>query len=135
MRPVSEWTKEALCRDQPDTLFFTGVGQNPTAARRLCAMCPVQEDCLYYALIYDELGVWGGFSEDERKGLKHLKSKLIKEAKDLGLFEIRVPLDEPLHLSLEDQILARHKELGMSGPSSVYPPVGSLDFGPIPEPW
>jgi WhiB family redox-sensing transcriptional regulator len=37
-------------------------------ARRICATCPVREQCLEYALQFRiDHGVWGGCSERERR--------------------------------------------------------------------
>lgn len=39
--------------------------------KRICAGCPVAAQCLEYALSHDErFGVWGGFSERERRQMK-----------------------------------------------------------------
>lgn len=133
MRPISDWSKESLCRGHADSEFFTSVGVNPTGARKLCPTCPVQVECLNYAIIYDECGVWGGTTESERKALKFLKPKLIAEAKALNLYETRVSIDEPLHMSLVDIILARHQSLKLGRSGWRTTPVGgfSIDFGPI----
>lgn len=37
--------------------------------RETCAHCPVQPDCLQWALDHDEAGVWGGLTEEQRKAL------------------------------------------------------------------
>lgn len=40
-------------------------------ARKLCAVCPVKDLCLSYALTQDEPhGMWGGLSPDERKRIR-----------------------------------------------------------------
>jgi WhiB family redox-sensing transcriptional regulator len=37
-------------------------------AKAICARCPVQPQCLAYALRVDEtLGIWGGYTEVERR--------------------------------------------------------------------
>lgn len=41
-----------------------------SAARALCARCPVREACLDYALYVQEpYGIWGGLTEIERRRL------------------------------------------------------------------
>ncbi len=43
-------------------------GVNIHQARAVCARCPVQEECLEYALKHNiEFGVWGGMSRKERE--------------------------------------------------------------------
>jgi WhiB family redox-sensing transcriptional regulator len=40
-------------------------------AKAICAGCPVREECLEYAMRWDQLcGVWGGLSERERRQLR-----------------------------------------------------------------
>lgn len=64
-----DWTSRAACRTQaPDDLFVRGAAQNQ--AKKLCAGCPVQTECLAEALDNRiEWGVWGGMTERERRAL------------------------------------------------------------------
>ncbi|MFC9355225.1 WhiB family transcriptional regulator [Rhodococcus sp. NPDC057014] len=40
------------------------------AAKQLCRGCPVRARCLNYALdAYEPHGIWGGYTEDERRKL------------------------------------------------------------------
>jgi len=34
-----------------------------------CQFCPVKQDCLDYAIVYDEFGIWGGLTRKDRNGL------------------------------------------------------------------
>jgi WhiB family redox-sensing transcriptional regulator len=36
-------------------------------ASRVCAVCPIVEDCLEYAIKNENFGIWGGASSLERK--------------------------------------------------------------------
>lgn len=36
-------------------------------AKRVCAGCPVRLECLEWAIQWNEIGVWGGTTEDERR--------------------------------------------------------------------
>ena len=38
-------------------------------AKRVCARCPVTEQCLAYALDGDEVGIWGGTTNAERNAM------------------------------------------------------------------
>jgi WhiB family transcriptional regulator, redox-sensing transcriptional regulator len=39
-------------------------------AKRICAGCPVQRECLEYALrVREPFGIWGGLNETERRAL------------------------------------------------------------------
>lgn len=63
------WARQAHCRDvDPDRLFVRGAEQR--AATAICRRCPVQLDCLADALDNEvPFGVWGGFTERERRAL------------------------------------------------------------------
>lgn len=62
------WMQEGLCRFYPPAAFFPSDGNGVTAARAICAECPVKAPCLEYALENRiEHGVWGGCSERERR--------------------------------------------------------------------
>jgi len=63
------WQGEALCR-QVDIgdMFFPDKGGSTKEAKRICAQCPVVDECLEYALAKQErFGIWGGYSERERR--------------------------------------------------------------------
>jgi WhiB family redox-sensing transcriptional regulator len=62
------WMADGLCREHHPSAFFPSDGVGVDRARRICAECPVQHECLEYALLYRiEHGVWGGASERERR--------------------------------------------------------------------
>lgn len=67
-----EWQQDGLCRQVGGDLFFPEPGDGTTsAAKRVCAACPVVSECLEYALAARERwGVWGGLSERERRLLQ-----------------------------------------------------------------
>ena len=63
-----EWMLHAHCRSLAPGEFFPSDGVGVDKARRICAQCSVQPDCLEYALTYRiDHGVWGGASERERR--------------------------------------------------------------------
>lgn len=66
-----EWMLEAKCLDADPEAFFPEKGGSTREAKRICAACPVREECLDYALANDErFGIWGGLSERERRRTK-----------------------------------------------------------------
>lgn len=68
------WQDWGMCSQTSPDAFFPDKGQPTAAAKRVCASCPVQAECLEYALANDErYGVWGGTSERERRALKQLR--------------------------------------------------------------
>lgn len=62
------WRTRAACRTVPDPeIFFPSPGGDTRPAKRVCRHCPVQAECLAYALRRGETsGVWGGRSPRER---------------------------------------------------------------------
>jgi len=70
--PDLNWASKAMCRGSTH-LFFAADRERPgrrgrreTAARALCATCPVLIPCRTWARANREYGFWGGESEDER---------------------------------------------------------------------
>lgn len=62
------WTIDAACANADPSLFFLDLGRPATAAKAICAGCPVRVDCLDFALASKErFGVWGGMTEKERR--------------------------------------------------------------------
>lgn len=66
-----EWMEAAACRGMDTNMFFPERGEPVDNARAVCARCPVNAECLEYALANrDKFGVWGGKSERERRKLR-----------------------------------------------------------------
>jgi len=64
------WTTDAACITHYPDLWYPDQGGSTRDAKQICARCPVQLECLQYALDHDErFGVWGGLSERERRRL------------------------------------------------------------------
>lgn len=79
----TDWQRDALCAPSNagagghNYLTTDKAEQRRIAAR--CSGCPVRYDCLEYALILDEeLGVWGGATESERKVLRRTVRKALR---------------------------------------------------------
>ncbi|MCA4754785.1 WhiB family transcriptional regulator [Mycolicibacterium fortuitum] len=65
------WQAEGICRQVDPEIFFPEPGQSTKDAKRVCANCPVAAECLEYALVNGErFGVFGGYSERERRQMK-----------------------------------------------------------------
>lgn len=73
----------------PDDFFPKGTRKGDNLkAQSLCWSCPSQGHCLDYAMQHPELeGIWGGFSEYERK---RLRRKGLKRASFLNLPSQRI---------------------------------------------
>lgn len=70
-----EWQYEGACREtNPETFFSPDAERGPrrrrreSAAKALCAVCPVRQACLEHALaVREPYGVWGGLNINERE--------------------------------------------------------------------
>lgn len=78
--PVPGWHTWALCGGMPFSAFFGAANdERPTmkrseisAARAVCAGCPVKRECLQWALERrEQFGVWGGTSGRQRARMHH----------------------------------------------------------------
>lgn len=69
--PDAGWRERALCAQVGPEVFFPEPGGSTREAKRVCSACHERVACLRYALTHDErFGVWGGLSENERRGLR-----------------------------------------------------------------
>lgn len=70
---VDDWRHDARCAEfDPDLFFSTGSGwaarNQDEQAKAICFTCPVQRECLNYALAEGlDYGVFGGTSPDDRR--------------------------------------------------------------------
>lgn len=61
------WQESGSCRDSDPSIFFPDKGGPNVAARRVCAACPILQQCRAYAMADPDLvGVWAGMSAHER---------------------------------------------------------------------
>ena len=71
-----DWRADAACRDADPELFFPdgdirSARAQLKTAKLICRGCPVRATCLNWALASgQEAGIWGGLTEDERRGLR-----------------------------------------------------------------
>jgi WhiB family redox-sensing transcriptional regulator len=64
----TEWMARGNCAHEAPSTFFPSDGVGVEVARRICATCPVKDECLEHALVNRiDHGVWGGCSERERR--------------------------------------------------------------------
>jgi WhiB family redox-sensing transcriptional regulator len=78
----TEWMVEGKCREYPAGTFFPHDGTGVIKAQKICATCPVAQECLEYALAnHIEHGIWGGASERERRRLQRARRR--------GLLDLR----------------------------------------------
>lgn len=69
---IAAWTPKSNCKDLNPELFFPPESQiSPVQeVKNRCDACKVKVECLGYALIVKEQGVWGGTTEHQRQQLK-----------------------------------------------------------------
>lgn len=70
-----DWSLAACLDHDPELWFPVGTegaaAEQITAAKFVCAGCPIRSACLAWALdTGQEHGVWGGKSEDERRAMR-----------------------------------------------------------------
>ena len=72
-----DWRSDAACRGMDPALFHPQVTEKRGSvadrayaqARRVCAVCPVADQCLACALTNDQRdGMWGGTTPRQRRG-------------------------------------------------------------------
>jgi WhiB family redox-sensing transcriptional regulator len=67
------WRSLAKCRGADNAPFYPERGDNftPRKAKKLCYQCPVQTECLQWALDNCEYhGIWGGLTPRERREIR-----------------------------------------------------------------
>ena len=72
-----DWQLVSACREADPDLFFHPEGERgpsrvnrETAAKKVCADCPVLRQCRAHALaVREPYGVWGGLSEEDREAM------------------------------------------------------------------
>lgn len=68
-----------LCAQVDPEIFFPEKGGSTKDAKKVCAACIYSQGenkCLQAALEREErFGIWGGFSERERRAIKNARSK------------------------------------------------------------
>ncbi len=74
MIPEQRWDG-ALCREIGGDIWFPERGDSADDAKRICASCPLQQQCLDYALSIETEefaleGIWGGLAPRQRRKLR-----------------------------------------------------------------
>lgn len=72
-----DWRVQSKCQEltveQHEKLFFPKAGRSIEKARRYCKTCPVNEECLEFAINNDCWGIWAGTNQKERREMKNFK--------------------------------------------------------------
>lgn len=85
---LSSWRADGLCSETDPEIFFPT--QNTSTiklAKRVCDLCPVQNECLEYALKHNiHCGIWGGLTENERRKIKRNRNQGDHEVRITGTY-------------------------------------------------
>jgi len=73
-RSAEDWRENARCRGLDTEMFYRPDGASRSvrlarehAAKAICAVCPVRQECLNWALAtHEPAGIWGGLTPEER---------------------------------------------------------------------
>lgn len=82
-----DWQDRALCAETDPAAFFPELGEDATAAKRVCMSCEVREQCLDFAVGNGiAYGVYGGMDERERRalGTQHLDFRPARGREELA---------------------------------------------------
>ena len=60
------WMIHGACVGDDRDLWFPDAGGSTRAARQICNGCSVKQQCLDYAVVYEDFGIWGGMSPEQR---------------------------------------------------------------------
>jgi WhiB family redox-sensing transcriptional regulator len=70
-----DWAAKAACKDIEPRLFFPSRGEDAEPGKQVCRSCPVRVECLEYAVEHREQhGIWGGYSERERRQMRKFRA-------------------------------------------------------------
>ena len=70
---AEDWRAQALCADTNLEIWFSAGARQHKTAKKICRDCPVRRQCLSYAMdVPIDHGIWGGFTERERRRFRHM---------------------------------------------------------------
>lgn len=86
-RKRSIWQQEASCRSKiDDKTYFPGKGRREKDQELPCTFCKVALECLRFAIVHDEMGIWAATSQRQRRKIPN-RWELVRQAKDEGWYE------------------------------------------------
>lgn len=64
------WKLAGACRSANTEMFFPSSDADAGPAKAICESCPVQQQCLQYAIaVREPEGIWGGTTFVERRSI------------------------------------------------------------------
>lgn len=70
LTPPEPWMLDAVCASADPDLWYPEHGASAEPAKKICDGCPCVTECLTYALLHNELGIWGGVTERQRRRMR-----------------------------------------------------------------
>lgn len=73
----NDWQDRGECKNHPELTWYPGHGEPQHEQVAICRTCPVQSECLAYALslpVKDDWGIWGGLSEQKRSQIRRRRN-------------------------------------------------------------
>jgi excisionase family DNA binding protein len=91
-RNPESWRAESVCRKHPTRWWFGGDQRETVLAKRICAGCAVNAQCLEFALLRPELlGVWAATTPAERAAMRRTGGATVDTP-------VEAAVDAPAHL-------------------------------------
>jgi len=94
MRAYKEWWPQRACSDELKAEY----DKQSEKAKQTCLGCPVKKDCLNYALLYKECGIWGGTTKKDRDRILLVAPQIYHllriQAIQAGVLEHRYTIDQ-----------------------------------------
>lgn len=72
---TSQWMEEGICNYENRGLFYSLYIGEQREAVKICQKCPIIDKCREYAITNNEIGVWGGTTEKQRRKLRFNKAE------------------------------------------------------------
>lgn len=80
-QPSTEWMNDRACIGRPPEMFFPTSASEAVLAKRVCAHCPVREQCLEFALAnHEKYGIYGGMGVKQRNKLQAARRRAQRAA-------------------------------------------------------
>jgi len=85
-RDPESWRAESVCRKHPTRWWFGGDQRETVLAKRICAGCGVNAQCLEFALLRPELlGVWAATTPAERAAMRRTGGAPVENPVDVAV--------------------------------------------------
>lgn len=79
--PPRPWVSDAACLGLDPDIFYPGRGADDQKAKSVCRTCPVQWDCLLWAVDHGEReGIWGGLSARTRRRMFGVRRPVVEQS-------------------------------------------------------